>query len=126
MIAFLKKYWYIIVIAISLTGNVMFLYTGNEDYFEEYQKKIEELQKKVDALKIKNNGLKSEIVELEKKSDSLDTEIEGVRNEKKNIIRSYEIYLQNVLDLDDSELERWFITRYSDQFTDTDSSTSSY
>lgn len=126
MIAFSKKYWYIIVIAISLTGNVMFLYTGNEDYFEEYQKKIEELQKKVDVLKIKNNGLKSEIVELEKKSDSLDTEIEGVRNEKKNIIRSYEIYLQNVLDLDDSELERWFITRYSDQSTDTDSSTSSY
>ena len=115
MIAKLAKYWYIIVIAISLAGNAFFIFDSDNSYIKEYENKINNLESEVTDLKSKNVGLKGEIVLLEEESDSLDTVVDDLEQKRKDIIRSYEIYLQQITDLDDSELERWFLTRYNDR-----------
>lgn len=124
MVVYLNKYWYILLIVISLAGNAFFLFSDNEEYVKAYEDKISVLEEQIKSIQSKNVGLKSEIIELEKESDSLGLEVYKTQEARKDIIRSYEIYLQNVLDLDDSELERWFISRYSDTASSTVSSTS--
>ena len=127
VIAMLKKYWYIIVILISLAGNLFFWFSDDQDYVLEYQAKISLLEEQIQEIQSKNVGLKSEITELEKKADSLDNEIVVVEQKRIDIIKSYEYYLKDVLELDDTELERWFSTRYPADSTSTTSSTiSSY
>lgn len=123
MIAFLKKYWYIIVILILLSGNLFFLFGGNEDYVLEYEAKISLLEEQIKEIQGKNLGLKSEITELEKKADSLDLQIQVTEQKRIDIIKSYEYYLKDILDLNDTELERWFSTRYPADSTSTTSST---
>jgi len=123
MIAYTKKYWYIIVILILLSGNLFFLFGGNEDYVLEYEAKISLLEEQIKEIQGKNIGLKSEITELEKKADSLDLEIQVTEQKRIDIIKSYEYYLKDILELDDTELERWFSTRYPADSTDTTSST---
>ena len=123
MIAFLKKYWYIIVILILLSGNLFFLFGGNEDYVLEYEAKISLLEEQIKEIQGKNVGLKSEIEELESKAESLNREILVVEQKRIDIIKSYEYYLKDILELDDTELERWFSTRYPADSTGTKSST---
>lgn len=123
MVVMLKKYWYILVIALSLGSNIILYYTEDESYIEKYEAKIEALEKKIDSIKTRNVGLKGEIQILEKKSDSLDDQIGIARDEKNKIIKSYEYYLKDILDLDDTELERWFISRYSDTIREQDCQT---
>lgn len=115
MVVILKKYWYIIVLLVSLLGNAFFIFTEDDSYIQEYEKQIDALESKVDSLKSKSVGLKSEILALEKQNDSLDLEIDNVEQQRKDIIRSYEIYLQQINDLDDTELERWFLSRYNNR-----------
>jgi len=124
-----RNYAYIIVgiLIISIAFNFYQFWIDDEDYVQDYQNKITELQKKVDSLATKNVGLKYEIVQLGLVSDSLDREIDIVEQKRVDIIRSYEYYLKDVLDLDDTELELWFSTRYPVDSTRTESSTiSSY
>ncbi len=123
MIAYLQKYWYIIVIIVLLAGNVYFLFGDNEDYVLEYQAKISLLEEQIKSIQDNNVGLKSEIEGLEKRSDSLDIEIEVIEQKRIDIIKSYEYYLKDILELDDTELERWFSTRYPADSTSTESST---
>ena len=123
MVAILRKYWYIIVILILLMGNLFFLFGDNEDYVLEYEAKISLLEEQIKEIQGKNVGLKSEIEELESKAESLNREIEVVEQKRIDIIKSYEYYLKDVLELDDTELERWFITRYPADSTGTESST---
>jgi len=128
-VAVSRNYAYIIVgvLLISIAFNFYQFWIDDEDYVQDYQNKITELQKKVDSLATKNVGLKSEIVELELVSDSLDREIDIVEQKRVDIITSYEYYLKDVLELDDTELELWFSTRYPADSTGTESSTiSSY
>jgi len=84
-------------------------------YIKEYEDRIDVLELVVDSLKSKNDGLHLEVLKLEKKSDSLDTKIEDIEQQRKNIIRSYEIYLQQINDLDDSDLEQWILSRYNNR-----------
>lgn len=128
-VAVSRNYAYIIVgvLLISIAFNFYQFWIDDEDYVQDYQNKITELQKKVDSLATKNVGLKSEIVQLELVSDSLDREIDIVEQKRVDIITSYEYYLKDVLELDDTELELWFSTRYPADSTGTESSTiSSY
>jgi hypothetical protein len=128
-VAVSRNYAYIIVgvLLISIAFNFYQFWIDDEDYVQDYQNKITELQKKVDSLATKNVGLKSEIVQLELVSDSLDREIDIVEQKRVDIIKSYEYYLKDVLELDDTELELWFSTRYPADSTGTESSTiSSY
>ena len=123
MIAYINKYWYIIVILVLLSGNLFFLFGGNEDYILEYEAKISLLEEQIQEIQGKNVGLKSEIEELESKAESLNKEIEVVEQKRIDIIKSYEYYLKDILELDDTELERWFSTRYPADSTSTTSST---
>ena len=128
-VAVSRNYAYIIVgvLLISIAFNFYQFWIDDEDYVQDYQNKITELQKKVDSLATKNVGLKSEIVQLELVSDSLDREIDIAEQKRVDIIKSYEYYLKDVLELDDTELELWFSTRYPADSTGTESSTiSSY
>lgn len=125
MVGYLKKYWYIIVLTVSLSGNYFLFISEDDSYIKEYEDRIEALESRIDSLKTKNVGLKSEIIELEKQSDSLDILVVDLEDRRKSIIRSYEIYLQQITDLDDSELERWILSRYNDR-TGVSSSTVRY
>ena len=123
MVAILNRYWYIIVILVLLVGNVYFLFGDNEDYVLEYQAKISLLEEQIKSIQENNVGLKSEITELENRADSLDLEIEVTEQKRIDIIKSYEYYLKDILELDDTELELWFSTRYPADSTSTTSST---
>ena len=125
MVVIFKKYWYISIILISLAGNAFFIFDNDDAYIKEYEDKITALESKVESLKTKNVGLKGEVALLEKESDSLDLAVASIEQQRKDIIRSYEIYLQQITDLDDSELERWILARYNDR-TGVSSSTVSY
>lgn len=124
-----RKNSYIIlgILLVSIGFNVYQFWIGDEAYVKEYENRINELQNRVDSLSNNNIGLKDEIKGLEKITDSLDIEIGIVEEKRKDIIKSYEYYLKDILDLDDTELERWFSTRYPEDSTQTKSSTiSSY
>jgi predicted nuclease with TOPRIM domain len=95
----------------------------DESYIEEYENKIKVLETEINNLNTQNKGLFTEISELEDKTDSLNTEIKVTEQKRIDIIKSYEYYLKDILELDDTELERWFSTRYSADSTDTTSST---
>ena len=125
MIALLKKYWYIIIILPSIIFNILLFIEDDEKYIKEYENQIELLEEKVDSLNTKNLGLHKEVDLLELQIDTLDTQVVEIEEKRKSIIRSYEIYLQQITDLDDSELERWILTRYNDR-TGTQSSTVRY
>lgn len=125
MVVILKKYWYIIIILVSLAGNAFFLFGEDDSYIKEYEDKIFFLEKKVESLKSQNVGLVGEVAKLEEESNALDLAIEDIEQQRKDIIRSYEIYLQQITDLDDSELERWILSRYNDR-TGASSSTVRY
>lgn len=125
MIAFIKNYWYIIVIVISLTGNYFFLFGEEDDYIKEHGYKINQLESKIDSITVKNKSLEKEIIFLELKSDSLDIEISHIEQKRIDIIKSYEYYIKDIIDLDDTELERWFLSRYSDSTGSKNSETSS-
>jgi hypothetical protein len=124
-VAVSRNYAYIIVgvLLVSIAFNFYQFWIDDEDYVQDYQNKITALQKKVDSLATRNVGLKSEIKQLELVSDSLDREIDIVEQKRIDIIQSYEYYLKDVLELDDTELERWFGTRYPADSTGTQSST---
>ena len=109
-----NKYTLLVLLLISIGFNYYNIFIQDEAYTKEYKGKIDLLESKVDSLKVKNVGLNNEILTLEKESDSLDLKILNVEEQRKSIIRSYEIYLQQITDLDDSELERWLLTRYND------------
>ena len=109
-----NKYTLLVLLLISIGFNYYEVFIQDEIYIKEYEGKIDLLESKVDNLNAKNIGLNNEIIALEKESDSLDLKILNVEEQRKSIIRSYEIYLQQITDLDDSELERWLLTRYND------------
>ena len=109
-----NKYTLLVLLLISIGFNYYNIFIQDEAYTKEYEGKIDLLESKVDSLKVKNVGLDHEILTLEIKSDSLDLKILNVEEQRKSIIRSYEIYLQQITDLDDSELERWLLARYND------------
>ena len=109
-----NKYTLLVLLLISIGFNYYEVFIQDEAYIKEYEDRIDLLESKVDNLKATNSGLKNEIVALEKESDSLDLQILNVEEQRKSIIRSYEIYLQQITDLDDSELERWLLSRYND------------
>lgn len=126
-VAVSRNYAYIIVgvLLVSIAFNFYQFWIDDEDYVQDYQNKITALQKRVDSLDTRNVGLRSEIKKLELVSDSLDREIDIVEQKRIDIIQSYEYYLKDVLELDDTELERWFGTRYPADSTGTESSTTS-
>ena len=109
---------YIILICISILGNLYFLFSDNEEYIKKYEDNIISLESRVDSLKIRNTDLDYKIGVLEKESDSLDIQIKVVKQERVDIIRSYEYYLKSILELNDTELEHWFIARYTDPDTE--------
>lgn len=110
---------YIIILVLSAL-----LFSENDtSYIKEYEDRINSLNKKIDSLHTNNTGLKNEISNLEKQSDSLNVKIALAKEERIKIIKSYEYYLKDILELDDTELERWFSTRYPTNTTDTSSST---
>ena len=109
-----NKYTLLVLLLISIGFNYYNIFIQDEAYAKEFEGKIDLLESKVDSLKVKNVGLNHEILTLEIKSDSLDLKILNVEEQRKSIIRSYEIYLQQITDLDDSELERWLLARYND------------
>ena len=121
----MKKYWYIIVILISMTGNYFFLFGEEDSYIKEHGYEIKQLESKIDSITLKNRGLKKEIIDLELKSDSLDIEILHIEQKRIDIIKSYEYYLKDIIELDDTELERWFLSRYPDSTGSKSSETSS-
>ncbi len=125
MIAFIKNYWYIIVIVISLTGNYFFLFGEEDGYIKEHGYRINQLESNIDSITVKNKSLKKEIIFLELKSDSLNIEISHIEQKRIDIIKSYEYYIKDIIDLDDTELERWFLSRYSDSTGSKNSETSS-
>jgi len=102
MIALLKKYWYIIIILPSIIFNILLFIEDDEKYIKEYENQIELLEEKVDSLNTKNLGLHKEVDLLELQIDTLDTQVVEIEEKRKSIIRSYEIYLQQITDLDDS------------------------
>ena len=104
----------LVLLLISICFNYYNVFIQDEAYTKKYEGKIDLLESKVDSLKVKNIGLNNEILTLANESDSLDLKILNVEEQKKSIIRSYEIYLQQITDLDDSELERWLLSRYND------------
>ena len=119
------KLIYITIITLSLGFNFYQFFFPDEEYIEQYENQIALLEVKVDSLKDKNLGLYKEVDLLEIQVKTLDNQVAEVEEKRKSIIRSYEIYLQQITDLDDSELERWILARYNDR-TGTQSSTVSY
>ena len=93
----MKKYWYIIVILISLAGNYFFLFGEEDSYIKEHGYEIKKLESKIDSITLKNRGLKKEIIDLELKSDSLDIEILHIEQKRIDIIKSYEYYLKDII-----------------------------
>ena len=115
----LKIFPYIIILVLSAL-----LFSENDNsYIKEYEDRINSLNQKIDSLHTNNTGLKTEISNLEKQSDSLNIKIISAKEERIKIIKSYEYYLKDILELDDTELERWFSSRYPTNTTNTSSST---
>ena len=112
-----NKYTLLVLLLISIGFNYYEFFIPNEDYTQQYKSKIDSLETKIYSLNIKNVDLNTEILTLEKKSDSLGIQVINLEDKRKSIIRSYEIYLQQITDLDDSELESWILSRYRDQLT---------
>lgn len=109
-----NKYTLLVLLLISIGFNFYNIFIQDPSYTKIYEDKINLLESEIDSLKDKNTGLNSEILTLKQEADSLGLEISNIEEKRKSIIRSYEIYLQQITDLDDSELERWFISRYND------------
>lgn len=105
-----------------MTGNYFFLFGDSEDYVIGYEAKISLLEEQIKSIQDSNIGLKSEISELEGKANSLSIEIEVTEQKRIDIIKSYEHYLKDILELDDTDLEQWFSTRYPADSTQTSSS----
>jgi septal ring factor EnvC (AmiA/AmiB activator) len=116
----LKTYGpYILIIVLS----AILFSKDDTSYIDDYENKIKELQIIVDSKDKEIKGFKNEITVLEQKSDSLSQAVESVRQERIKIIKSYEYYLKDILELNDTELERWFSSRYPADSTNTSSST---
>lgn len=113
-----RKLIYISIIAASIGCNIYLFVSDDDSYIEEYEAKIDKLEEKIDSINIKNLGLNKEIVLLESKVDILDDQVSDIEEKRKSIIKSYEIYLQRITDIDDSELEQWFLSRYNDNTTE--------
>ena len=109
-----NKYTLLVLLLISIGFNYYEIFIDDPSYIKQYEGIITKLETEIDSININNIGLKSQVLALEDKIDTLDLELTNIEDKRKSIIRSYEIYLQQITDLDDSELERWLLTRYND------------
>lgn len=112
-----NKYTLLLLLIISLCFNYYEFFIQDEDYTQEYESQIDSLELKVNNLTTHNITLNTEILVLKRKSDSLGVQVINLEDKRKSIIRSYEIYLQKITNLDDSELESWILSRYKNKLT---------
>jgi septal ring factor EnvC (AmiA/AmiB activator) len=108
-----NKYTLLVLLLISIGFNYYEIFIDDPLYIKQYEDTITKLETEIDSININNIGLKSQVLALEDKIDTLDLELTNIEDKRKSIIRSYEIYLQQITDLNDSELERWLLSRYN-------------
>jgi len=110
-----NKYTLLVLLIISVCFNYYEFFIQDEAYTQQYESHIDSLELKVNNLNIKNIDLGIEILALKRKTDSLNVQVIDLEDKRKSIIRSYEVYLQTITNLNDSELELWILSRYQNK-----------